>query len=251
VGTATEWILIAPRLGGPIVIPDRPGFGLSYGIDYRAVDFRAAAAAWLLELTDGLGVDKVNLVGSSMGGFYTMAFATAHPGRVGSLVLTGAPAGLFHSFPLFLRLWANPVMGPLISRLKIRDAEMLRKRVFSGLVAHPEHIPRDVLEVALAGGALPGTPATTGAMLHAVTTLRGLRPELRMTDDVAHLDGPTLFVWGDQDQIAPTAVAEDLVKRMSEGELIVIEDAGHLPHLDQPDAVAGIINRLLANPNDR
>jgi len=48
---ASEWSLLAGRLPGHVLIPDRPGCGLSYRIDYRSVaDYRQAAADWLLDL---------------------------------------------------------------------------------------------------------------------------------------------------------------------------------------------------------
>jgi len=52
---ASEWSLLAGRLAGHVLIPDRPGCGLSYPIDYREADYRQAATGWLLELVDGLG----------------------------------------------------------------------------------------------------------------------------------------------------------------------------------------------------
>jgi pimeloyl-ACP methyl ester carboxylesterase len=44
VGNTIEWAEIAARLDGPVVIPDRPGFGLSHPHNYHHVDFRADAA---------------------------------------------------------------------------------------------------------------------------------------------------------------------------------------------------------------
>src|SRR6185437_7079136 len=93
VGNTIEWAEIAARLDGPVVIPDRPGFGLSHPHNYHQVDFRADAARWLLELTDGLGVQRIDLVGNSMGGFFAIAFAAAHPERVRRLILSGSPVG--------------------------------------------------------------------------------------------------------------------------------------------------------------
>src|SRR6185437_16520593 len=80
-GNTIEWVEIAARLDGPVVIPDRPGFGLSHPHDYRRVDYRAHAARWLLELTEGLDAEQIDLVGDSMGGFFAIAFA-APPKRV-------------------------------------------------------------------------------------------------------------------------------------------------------------------------
>ena len=95
VDNTIEWAEIAARLDGPVVIPDRPGFGLSHPHNYYLVDFRNDAVRWLLELADGVGMQQIDLVGNSMGGFFAIAFAAAHPERVRRLILSGSAAGLF------------------------------------------------------------------------------------------------------------------------------------------------------------
>jgi pimeloyl-ACP methyl ester carboxylesterase len=245
VGFTIEWAQIAARLDGPVVIPDRPGFGLSDPRIYHRADFRADSASWLLELTDGLGAQQIDLVGGSMGGFFAIAFAAAHPDRVRRLILSGSPGGLSPRIGLFLQLWATPGTGALISQIKFRDTETLRKRMFGSYLVHPDRLPVDLLEVALAGINLPGTAETNRAILQAVATLRGWRPEMRLDDTLAALEVPTLFAWGASDQLARADVARDLARRMSNAQLTVIEDAGHIPHIDQPDAVAAAINGFL------
>ena len=201
VGNTIEWADLVPKLVNPAVIPDRPGFGLSSRVDYRQVDFRADAARWLLDLMNGLAVDSIDLIGNSMGGFFAIAFALAHPERVRRLVLCGAAGGLFPKPGLFLQLWATPGVGALISRIHFQDTETLRRRAFSSYVVHPERIAADLLDVALLGINLPGTADTNRAILQAVATIRGWRPELRLNDALAALAVPTLFVWGEQDSV--------------------------------------------------
>ena len=229
-------------------IPDRPGFGLSYPTDYHRLDFRADAARWLLELTEGLAVDKIDLVGNSMGGFFAIAFAAAHPERVRKLVLCGTAGGLFPKPGLFLQLWATPGVGALISKIRFRDAEMLRKRAFSSYLVHPERVPADLLEVALLGSNLPGTADTNQAIMQAVATIRGWRPQLRLETALTTLSVPTLFICGDHDPVAGPDVARDLITRMPDARLTVIPDAGHIPHLDQPEGVAAALNDFLGHP---
>lgn len=53
VGTTIEWAQIAARLARPVVIPDRPGFGLSDPHDYRQVDFRPTRRAGCSTLLTG------------------------------------------------------------------------------------------------------------------------------------------------------------------------------------------------------
>jgi pimeloyl-ACP methyl ester carboxylesterase len=248
VGCTIEWAEIAARLDGSVVIPDRPGFGLSDPHDYHRLDYRADAARWLADLTHGLGVAQIDLVAGSMGGFFAIAFAAAHPKRVRRLILAGAPGGVFQRIGLFLQLWATPGIGALISRINFRDTETLRKRMFGGYLVHPDRLPADLLEVALAGSNLPGTSETNRAILQAVATVRGWRPEMRLDDTLAALELPTLFVWGEHDQLAPADLARDLTHRMPNAQLAVIPDAGHIPHIDQPDAVAATINGFLHQP---
>src|SRR2546423_11966136 len=120
---ASEWSLLAGRLPGHVVVPDRPGCGLSYPIDYRKIDFRKAAAGWMLDLLDGIRADQADLVGNSMCGYVSVVFALAHPDRVRRLVLVGSLPCLEGKFrgPFFVRLMANPIIGPVICRMKITD----------------------------------------------------------------------------------------------------------------------------------
>lgn len=248
VGNTIEWADLAPKLATPLVIPDRPGFGLSYPTDYRRLDFRADAARWLLELIDGLAVDKIDLVGNSMGGFFAIAFAAAHPDRVRKLVLCGTAGGLFPKPGLFLQLWATPGVGALISRIHFRDAETLRRRAFATYLVHPDRVPVDLLEVALLGINLPGTADTNRAIMQAVATIRGWRPQLRLESALTTLPVPTLFICGDHDPLAGPELGRDLTTRMPDARITVITDAGHIPHLDQPEPVAEALNDFLAQP---
>lgn len=246
---AGEWALAAGRIGGNVLVPDRPGCGLSYPIDYRGLDYRRAAAEWVQDLLDGLGAERANLVANSMGGFFAMAFATAYPQRVRRLVLVGAPAGLDRRIPLMLRLWGNPVIGPLIMALKLTHPatpEQLRERVFRPLlVAHPERVPRELLEVAIAGASLPGVDRASYSMLRSVLTLRGWRPELMLRANMVRCPVATLFLWGDADAFAAPSSGLALAEQMPAASVEVLSDTGHLPHLDRPDAVAAAVNRFL------
>jgi pimeloyl-ACP methyl ester carboxylesterase len=244
---AGEWFSLAGLIPGHVIVPDRPGCGLSYPIDYRKIaDFRQAAVAWLLDLLDGIGADQVDLVGNSMGSFFAMAFAIAHPRRVRRLVLVGAPLGLGDMrAPLFMRLWGLPITGPLISKLTFSDPEKLRKQVYPLLVAHPETVPLDFLELDIAQAKIPGVGRTSYTMLRALITWRGMRPELILREEMTRLPTPTLFVWGDADAFVSPSVGREVAAAMPDARIEVLPDTGHLPHIERPEAVAGAINGFL------
>ena len=239
------WSLVAPHLKGPLVMPDRPGCGLGYPIDYRGVDYRGAAARWLLALVDALGVDQVDLVGNSMGGYFSIAFAVAHPDRVRNLILPGCPASLDRQIPLFLRLMGRAIIGPQLAKLTAGDPETTRKKVFKTLVAHPERVPTELLEIGRMNAAMPSSQRCVHTMLRQFTTLWGVRPEVELREDLERLELPTLFLWGDKDQFGSPSIGQELVGRMPNAHLEILEDVGHLPHLDAPERIAQSINAFV------
>jgi pimeloyl-ACP methyl ester carboxylesterase len=247
IAEASVWYRLAAHLAGPVVIVDRPGHGLSSGIDYTDIDYQQHAAAWMKGVVDALGAKQVNLVGNSMGGYFSIVFALAHPERVRRMVLAGAPAGIDRELPMFLRLWGRPVIGRLISAMMrgTRTPQQMRDRVFKSMCAHPEWISDQALHVKLAAATKSGWHPMVRSMLCAVSDLGGWRPARSIRDATTTLAVPTLFAWGDKDSFAPASSGQDLAARMTSASVAVLEDAGHLPQLDQPEALARTIRRFL------
>ncbi len=249
---ASVWCPIARYLPGTVILPDRPGHGLSDTIDYTGLDYQREAADWMLHLVDALGAREVDLVGNSMGGYFAIAFALAHPERVRRIALVGAPAGLDRELPLILRLPGRPVIGGFICRMMggTKDAADLRKHVYASLCAHPERISDEALLLAARVRTRPGWDVTMRSMTNAVANLRGWRPELSIREATATLRAPTLFAWGDEDSFAPPSSGEELAARMRSARVEVIDDAGHIPMLDQPEAVAAAVTRFFAEESE-
>lgn len=245
---AGVWAPVASRLPGALVIPDRPGHGLTSPIDYTGKDYRKLAEEWLLSVVDGLGARKVDLVGNSMGGYFSMAFALRYPERVRRLALVGAPAGIDRTLPLFLRMWGRPVVGNLISAMMARttDPEALRTRVMAPMCSHPERISIEQLRISIAAASKPGWHVTARSMIAAVSDLGGWRPELSLREEMTRLEVPTLFSWGDKDSFAPPSSGQALASKMPDARFELLEDVGHLPQLDDPAAVAESLTRFFA-----
>ena len=78
-----SWLPLMTRLSGRrLIVPDRPGCGLSDGFLYDGVDMRAHAVDFVSGVLDALKVARASIVGNSMGGYYALCFALAHPDRV-------------------------------------------------------------------------------------------------------------------------------------------------------------------------
>lgn len=243
---ASVYHTLAAHLPGKVVIPDRPGHGLTDTVDYTGVDYQRAAAEWMLGVVDALGERQVDLVGNSMGGYFCLAFALAHPERVRRLALIGAPAGVDRELPMFLRLWGRPIIGSLISKMigGMKEPEEFRTKVLGPMLAQPERMSLEALQVGMAGGTKPNWHPMARSMIRAVSDMGGWRPEMNIREAVAKLDVPTLIAWGDKDNFAPPSSGEDLARRMPNARFEILENAGHLVQLDVPEACGRAVTRF-------
>ena len=186
------------------------------------------------------------------GGLFATCFALDHPDRIERLVLAGSPASLVQKMETFLRLWTAPGIGALITKVaRFSTVEQVRSRIYASYSAHPDRVPEDVLQLTLASLQLPGKNAANRALLRAVMTFQGVRPELQLRQEMTGLRVPTLFAWGDSDKVEPFNTGQTLAAEMPTAQFTRIDDAGHIPHVDQPEAVAAAINQFLAKTHDR
>ena len=245
---AGEWALVAGKLRSRLVIPDWPGCGLSDTVGMRRVGLRRFGERWLTAMVDALGVDEVDVVGSSTGGYFGLVFALAHPERVRRLVQVGAPPGLRRTAPMMFRLFAIPGLGARLLRRQPRDAEANRKQVFSNLVARPERIPVDMLEHDLQAMALPNSVDSavdfSRSLVHPIT---GLRRDLLIDRELASLAVPSLYLWGTDDNFVKPDTVSDVLENAAAVRLQTIDGAGHLLTFEEPDIVAESVTEFLGS----
>jgi pimeloyl-ACP methyl ester carboxylesterase len=246
-GEASQWATLLARLGEGRrwVAADRPGHGLSTPVDYRGTDYRADAAAWVAEVVDDLGVDRIDLVANSMGGYFALAFCLAWPERVGDVVFLGAPAGLDRWIPLSLRLMSFDWVHRMLTRGTPTVAGMRKNLWEPLLVADGETVPDAHIQLGIE--AAKGADATLAwrSLLTRCIDLGGFKPALMLREEAAGLQARTLMVWGDQDVFAPPSSGQALVTTMRDGRVVVVPGAGHLPWFDAPERCAELVRDFL------
>ncbi len=203
-----------------VIAPYHPGFGES-GDDATFVDLHDYVMHYL-ELFDLLKLDTFNLVGLSLGGYLAAKFASEHGHRVRKLALI-APAGIID--PKHPMLDVLMIPGDQIPGLLTSDFEVIRKRL-------PEKPDLDFIgdryrESGTVARLLWERPADPKFMryLHRV----------RM---------PTMIVWGDEDKIIPVQHTDTWRRLVPHAEIRIYKGAGHLPHLEKPEAAAEIAKFL-------
>lgn len=230
-GVGAHWLPLMERLvGWRMIVPDRPGCGLTDGFLYDGVDMRAHGAAFLEGVLDALEVESASIIGNSMGGYFALCFALAHPDRVRNLVLAGGPAGSGRA--------ASPVPPPPEAiEARVRGSRQPGGAGDDGAVAD------DLRELFDAYRALPGSEESWRSIL------RNTHPN-RMTFDLhSELEGlrtPTLLIWGEQDRIdPPIPAATAIADRLPNARLVLLPDAGHAPWFDKPDECATLVTDFL------
>ena len=244
-GSTRVWEHLAAELAADhvVVAPDLFGHGRS---DRPDGDYSLAGhAATVRDLLDALALDRVTLVGHSLGGGIALEFTYLFPERVTGLVLV-ASGGLGREVNLLLRAPTLPgaeLVLPLVaSRFARRQGTTLARALsFVGV--------RGSTDVAQAWHGFEQLADGDGrraflATIRSVVGIDGQR--LSAAELLPRLHVPTLVVWGDRDRMIPLSHAQDAVTRMPDARLVVVEGAGHFPHLDAPERFAAEVRAFTA-----
>jgi pimeloyl-ACP methyl ester carboxylesterase len=244
----STWVPLVEHLDGVrCLIVDRPGTGLSEPCDLRAATLPEVGARFVGDLLDGLELERAHVVASSFGGHLALRSAAHDPSRFLRMVQMACPALVpGDTAPPFMRSLGNPVVRWLASRLPPtrRGSEDVLRQIGHGASLDAGRLPPAMDAWYDALQRHTDTRAHDFALIADVIRHRsevGLTPDLLAVADV-----PTLFLWGADDAFGGETVARSLVAAMPDAELIIIDEAGHLPWLDFPERLARDVAAFLA-----
>jgi pimeloyl-ACP methyl ester carboxylesterase len=182
------------------------------------------------ELLDRLGLRAPALVGHSFGGMVACELAAAAPERASKLVLL-APLGLWRE-DLPVKNWM------------IVPEEERRAALFAAPQGEPAErffrLPEERAARVEAQARVTWSQGCTAKFFWPIPD-RGLRKHLH------RIAAPTLLIWGHQDGVAPAGYAQEFARRLAHARVELLDGAGHLPHLEQPEAVARLVRGFLGN----
>ncbi|HEX2536467.1 MAG TPA: alpha/beta hydrolase [Chitinophagaceae bacterium] len=212
-----------------VLVPDLPGTGRSEALPDSSMEGMAAALAGLLEAE---GAEKATLIGHSMGGYITLAFAAHYPDRLNAF-------GLFHS-----TAFADTSEKKESRRAGIRKIEAEGARTFlEGMVpglyaprtreADPELIRRHLHSVHNFSGAT--LVSYYGSMLG-----RPDRTEVWKNSPV-----PVLLVLGREDGIIPVKEGLKLAHMPDLTYIHILNTSGHMGMKEEPEESSRVLQRFL------
>lgn len=168
------------------------------------------AADYLRRWMDAVNIAEANLIGHSMGGRIVAEFTAENPARVQRLVLVNAAVMPF-------------------GRGYVKQS--------LGMVRAFQRIPLSLFQVLLFDTLYTGV----------IPVLR-VGHELLRTDlkhRLAHIQAPTLVIWGEHDTIVPLALGHALVEQLSDGQFELVRGVGHVPMWEKPAEFNEIALRFL------
>lgn len=192
-----------------------------------------------------LSIDPLRIVGYSWGGLLALLYARAVSGRTGALPARLAlidPAPVSRRYRAqFEAEFARRQQGPAIqamraelmaSGLRERDPAAYRQRTFELSVAGYFADPNRATDL---------TPfRVTGRVQQSIWESLG---DFDMTGDLATIHCPSIVIHGRQDPI-PLASSEAIAKSLR-AELVVLDDCGHVPYVEQPEKLFSALKRFL------
>jgi 3-oxoadipate enol-lactonase len=210
---------------------DLPGFGESPPPASPGLSSMQRWAQLVVGALDQLDVDKVTVVGCSMGGYLAMAMLRHHPDRVERLVLcdTKATSDDVAAFSRRSELQQQVSSGYELVSLAKGTVEGL---LSGSSMARPELVS---YVHALAEGATPE------GWIGALEAMKN-RPDSMLLLRQARV--PSLVIVGELDRVTPIADARS-VRLLLKGELVIIPNVGHLPNIEDPLAFNEALARFL------
>jgi pimeloyl-ACP methyl ester carboxylesterase len=207
-----------------VVAPDLPGFGRSAPLLKPSL---SAIAQKLKELIDALHLGQVIVVGNSLSAAVAIQIADEYPKAVSRLVLVNG--GYMPLIPGPLRkVIALPIVNQSFRRL-IRHFTFSPQTVKRSF-ADPSRLPAGFFE-----------KIQENARAYARISFDIV---MNMTEPQARPSVPTLLVWGARDGLATMNQAEALRQWIPGAKFVTIEDAGHMPQVEQPQEFAEVIRGL-------
>lgn len=235
------WVPPLVQSGRRVIRVDLPGFGLTGpfpGGDHGI----AAYPRFLSHLLDALGVRQVAVAGNSFGGQVALELALAEPGRVERLVLVDALA-----YPRSAnRVPIGFVVASVPGLNRVMDYVLPRSLVegsVRSVYGDPSRVTPALVDRYYELALREGNRA-------ALRNRFGDLPDEAYAQRVKRLRLPVLLLWGEKDQLIPTAAADRFLADIPGSRLVTFPDLGHVPHQEDPLATVAPVLAFLREGDD-
>ena len=203
-----------PEKGYKVIIPELPLFELPL-LTTNVNSF----AKYLKDFIAHKKLDKVILLGNSLGGHIGLLYTKQYPQNVKALVITGS-SGLYES-----------AMGESYPKRGDRNyIKTKTENVFYDPAIATKELVDEVFE-------------TVNDRVKLIRTLAIAKSAIRhnMGKDLPKMNTPTCIIWGENDSVTPPEVGEEFHEKLPDSDLFWIKKCGHAAMMEHPDTFNEIL----------
>jgi 2-hydroxy-6-oxonona-2,4-dienedioate hydrolase len=234
--------LLAEFKGKRIIAINRPGGGLSEGMDHTTVNIREFAVQTISTVLDEFKLQNVDVVAHSMGAHWSLWLAMDKPAYVHSLTLLGNPGNVMKGRPpLLVRLISKPPFSKWIFKL-LAPSDKSKALKMLGAIGHSKETLNNQPD------ALADCYYYFRFLPHYLISLTSLLENTAPKIDEQQLKTvlqPVLFLLGTKDTFASVETGRQIAAAIPNCEFHAIPGAGHLPWMENPATCGGLINSFI------
>jgi len=208
-----------------VIAVDLPGHGDSTSSLERKYDIQSQAL-WLALFVDKLGMDRFNIFGSSMGGAIAIYYTHLHPDRIMTLGLMSS-AGVLSPNPSEYMQLLEKGKNPLLVHSR-DDFENMLNFVMVKPPYMPWFIKNAVYEEYMERQAI------NKKIFNDISD-----KELANIPFLSEIKKPVFVIWGKQDRVLDVSSVRVFEERIPNTYSVILEDTGHAPMMEEPEASAG------------
>jgi len=208
--------------GYKVIIPELPLYSMSI-LKTNVKSF----AKYLHEFIEFKKIDKVILLGNSLGGHIGLYYTKHYPKKVKALSITGSSG-----------LYENAMGGGYTKR---SDYEVIKKKV-QDVFYDPKIADKKMVDEVY---------ATVNDRHKLIKTLAIAKSAIRhnMAKDLPNIKTPTCIIWGKNDEVTPPEVAEEFNILLPDSDLFWVDNCGHAAMMEHPDEFNQVLHDWLTTRN--
>ena len=244
--SAAVWAPLFSALPGHrLIAVDLPGHGLSDPVTHARGEVRAHAGRLMEDIADALGLDRVAVVGHSLGAMFALWHMAAGSERISRLTAIGVPAvalpGTTVRMPLSLLTVRG--VGPAVLRSP-NPRPMYRRMLAQGMGGSDmAAAPAALVDALWLSSRRPQNARSVASLMHAIDRFRRPRAESVLTaQELGAIAAPSTFVLGPDDPYLSIERARRSIAQIPGAKLHEVP-GGHAPWLADPERVAQLIAR--------
>ncbi len=205
-----------------LIVPDLIGFGYS---DKPLVDYTTDFFSdFLRKFLDSTGIEKPNILGSSLGGQVAAEYASGN-NKIKKLILS-SPSGIMKQSTPALDAYIMAALYP---------NETNAKNAYEMMGGSKIKVDPRIIEGFVERMKLPN------AKMAFMSTILGLKNAEIITNKLKGINVPTLIIWGANDPVIPVKYADEFVSSIKDCRFHRMDGCGHTPFVHDPKAFANIV----------